>query len=321
MLPVLYEKLGPDLELVAVDMAGHGQSDHKHCTGYALTDYAADALLIADALGWARFTLVGHSLGGLAASVAAGTQPDRIVRLVMLDISGPNGQQADEAPEALAKSVAWVAERSTGAKSGGSRLKVFSTMEEAAKQRAEKNIGGPMTVSNAMLMASRGVVEVKGEQSGLIWASDPNLMLPSAQLTPTAADAFMTRIKCPTLVLVSLDGIYQDLLKRGGRTPILQDRRGLFLTHSFGRLFGSYLALVWIALKIGSRVLATFSPKQAAKLEKLARQVREGWRIGARLRAIRPLRFEQLQNGGHHFHMTVPEEAVNAIARWLKSRD
>ena len=50
MLPLLYAQLGPDAELVAIDMAGHGQSDHSD-GGYVLTDYAADALLVADALG------------------------------------------------------------------------------------------------------------------------------------------------------------------------------------------------------------------------------------------------------------------------------
>lgn len=319
MLPLLYAQLGPDAELVAIDMAGHGQSDHSD-GGYVLTDYAADALLVADALGWARFSLVGHSLGGYAASVAAATQPDRIVRLVMLDISGPNGQEADEAPSILAKSVAWVAERSTGAKAGGSRLTVFSSVEEAAKQRAAKNIGGPMTLANAMLMASRGVVSSKGEASGFMWASDPNLLLPPKQmLTPAAAEAFMRSIKCPTLALTSVDGIYNELLKRGGRGARPKGGRGLHLTHAFGRLFGTYLVIMWVAMKIGARLLSPFSPKRAQKLEKFAKGVREGWRCGARLRAIAGLRYEELQSGGHHFHMTVPEEATRVIVQWLKA--
>lgn len=320
MLPLMYKQLGPDSELVAVDMAGHGRSDHREGC-YVLTDYAADALLIADALGWDRFSLVGHSLGGLAAVVAAGTQPERIVRLIMLDISGPNGAQAEDAPATLAKSVAWVAERSTGTKAGGSRLKVFSSTEEAAKQRAEKNIGGPMTLSNALLMASRGVIAAKGtkDEPGFVWASDPNLLLPPRQmLTPDAAEAFLRRIECPTLVLMSVDGIYRELLKRGGRKPILPGSRGLHLTHGFGRLFRTYLVLLWVALKIGSRLLSQFSPKQALKLNKLATGVRDGWRTGDRLRAIRCLRYEELQTGGHHFHMTVPEEASQVIAKWLK---
>merc|ERR1719272_280279 len=40
MLPLLHQQIGPDSELVAIDMAGHGRSDHS-AGDYVLTDYAA----------------------------------------------------------------------------------------------------------------------------------------------------------------------------------------------------------------------------------------------------------------------------------------
>ena len=39
----------------------------------------ADALAAADALGWDRFSLLGHSMGAGIASLVAGTAPERIV--------------------------------------------------------------------------------------------------------------------------------------------------------------------------------------------------------------------------------------------------
>lgn len=316
MLSSFCEQIGQDVDLVAVDMAGHGRSDHRD-SGYLLVDYAMDALLIADALGWSRFSLVGHSLGGYVSSIAAGTQRDRITRLVLLDISLPLGEEAIDAPAALEKSTAWVAERTTGAKAGGSALKVFTSAEEAAKQRAAKNIGGPMSLSNASLIASRGVVPSEG---GVMWASDPKLLQPSRQyLTVQEATAFTQRIRCPTLVLLSADGIYYDLLRRGGKLPISAGSHGIPMMHVFGRPYGAFFFLLWLGLKACARLLSVISLGKAIKIDKFAAKVSKGWRIGSGFRTIPALRYEQVEKGGHHFHMTVPELTSQIISRWLKS--
>jgi len=320
LLPCLQKHIGPDADLVAVDMAGHGRSDHLG-EAYLLVDYAADVLLIADALGWAEMSLVGHSLGGYAASLAAGTQPDRIKRLVLLDIIGPNGRPSEDAPAVLAKSVSWVAERSTGAKAGGSRLRVFPTVEEAAKQRSEKNIGGPMTLSNALLIASRGVVPANGAlEAGFVWASDPRLLRPSLQeLTPSVAVAFLRKIKCPTLVLTSRDGIYREMLRKGSSLAGQRHGSGPPLAHAFGRPFCAWLLLLSVLLQAAARLSALLGfPARQAALKAFARLTCEGWRTGRALRALRLLHYDELPAGGHHLHMTLPEETAGAIARWLR---
>eukprot|EP00747_Dinoflagellata_sp_TGD_P171861 gnl/TRDRNA2_/TRDRNA2_206921_c0_seq1.p1 gnl/TRDRNA2_/TRDRNA2_206921_c0~~gnl/TRDRNA2_/TRDRNA2_206921_c0_seq1.p1 ORF type:complete len:389 (-),score=47.99 gnl/TRDRNA2_/TRDRNA2_206921_c0_seq1:20-1147(-) len=321
MLPIFRETID-SVELVAIDMAGHGHSDHRP-GGYVLVDYAADALLVADALGWANFSIVGHSLGGYAAGIAAGTQPERVTRLVMLDIIGPTGRQAIDAPAVLAKSVSWIAERSAGgAKAGGSRLKVFPTVEEAAKQRSEKNIGGPMTLSNAMLIASRGVVSSQADSAqGFVWASDPRVLAPPTQeITPEVAASFLSSIRCPTLVLLTSDGIYRHLLRAGSRWSRPVGGSGLTLTHALGRPFCGWLFVLWILLRATSRLLSLLPiPARRQAIDAFSYRVREGWRLGCRLRAIRDLRYEEMATGGHHFHMTVPVEATRVITEWLKT--
>src|SRR5690606_29151668 len=52
--------------------------------------FAQDLLALADQLGWARFSLVGHSMGGMIAQEMALRAPDRIERLVLMDTNhGP----------------------------------------------------------------------------------------------------------------------------------------------------------------------------------------------------------------------------------------
>src|SRR5512137_909861 len=54
----------PELNLIALDFAGHGRSSHypQGAHYHGLFDIQ-DVLAVADQLGWQRFNLIGHSMG------------------------------------------------------------------------------------------------------------------------------------------------------------------------------------------------------------------------------------------------------------------
>ena len=54
----------PELDMVALDFAGHGESDHRPpgVHYHPITDIQ-DVLAVADQLGWRTFNLIGHSMG------------------------------------------------------------------------------------------------------------------------------------------------------------------------------------------------------------------------------------------------------------------
>lgn len=80
----------PGIRLVALDLAGHGLSQHRHPTaGYEFVEWVPDVLWAATALGWDRFAILGHSLGAGIAPLVAAAAPDRLDRLVLLDGLGP----------------------------------------------------------------------------------------------------------------------------------------------------------------------------------------------------------------------------------------
>jgi len=59
----------PDLGLVAIDLPGHGHSAHlPPGTQYNTPGAICHVLDVADALGWDRFVLLGHSMGAGIAS-------------------------------------------------------------------------------------------------------------------------------------------------------------------------------------------------------------------------------------------------------------
>lgn len=69
---------------VAPDLRGHGASDHPAAEeAYTFEILAADVLALAGALGWDRFALVGHSMGGGIAQLVALDHPERLTRLVL----------------------------------------------------------------------------------------------------------------------------------------------------------------------------------------------------------------------------------------------
>lgn len=68
------------------DQRGHGKS-FKPVQGYQPEDYAADLLQILQALGWEKVILVGHSMGGRNALCFAHQYPEKLEKLVIVDIS------------------------------------------------------------------------------------------------------------------------------------------------------------------------------------------------------------------------------------------
>ncbi|WP_426571638.1 alpha/beta fold hydrolase [Aquihabitans sp. McL0605] len=72
--------------VVAPDLRGHGDSDQPAEEElYSLGTYATDLFTLADDLDWARFSMVGHSMGGMVAQEMVLRSPDRIERLVLMD--------------------------------------------------------------------------------------------------------------------------------------------------------------------------------------------------------------------------------------------
>jgi pimeloyl-ACP methyl ester carboxylesterase len=71
---------------VAPDLRGHGESSKPEIEeAYSLEVMAADAFALADALGWGRFVLLGHSMGGMVAQIMALKEPGRLRGLVLMN--------------------------------------------------------------------------------------------------------------------------------------------------------------------------------------------------------------------------------------------
>ncbi len=87
---------------VAPDLRGHGASSQPGDEAdYSLATFAADAWALVDGLGWDRFALLGHSMGGMVAQHLVLERPARIERLVLMDTCAGPAQGIDEATVAV----------------------------------------------------------------------------------------------------------------------------------------------------------------------------------------------------------------------------
>ena len=69
---------------VAADLPGHGSGPHPDGP-YSLAGFADHIAAVADRLGWERFVLLGHSMGGMAAQLFALENPERVRALVLMN--------------------------------------------------------------------------------------------------------------------------------------------------------------------------------------------------------------------------------------------
>ena len=66
-----------------VDFRGYGQSRNQ-AGAHTMAEISADAVALADHLGWKRFHVVGHSMGGTTARYVAGVRPDLVASVTSI---------------------------------------------------------------------------------------------------------------------------------------------------------------------------------------------------------------------------------------------
>jgi pimeloyl-ACP methyl ester carboxylesterase len=79
--------LPAQLRCIVPDQRGHGASDRAPDGDYSCAAQVGDLVALLSALAIDRCALVGHSMGGLNALRFAGTWPERVSALVLVDVS------------------------------------------------------------------------------------------------------------------------------------------------------------------------------------------------------------------------------------------
>lgn len=97
--------LQPGHRVIAFDQRGRGESDWDPRHDYYTDTYVSDLKSVVAQLGLDRFSLLGHSMGGINAIVFAAQYPDQVERLVIED-AGPGAFEASAGATRIRKELA-----------------------------------------------------------------------------------------------------------------------------------------------------------------------------------------------------------------------
>ena len=184
--------LAPQFRVIALELPGHGHSDHLPAgAGYHFLDYVRAVLATLDALELPRCSLLGHSLGAGIASLTAAAVPERIERLHLIEGLGPLGDDGTHTLQRYRDAL-------TKPPADGKALRVFRDVEQAARARA---MASGLDAQLARLIMERGLRETGG---GWQWRSDPRLVRPTAiRLAESQIRALLAGIEAPTALLLA----------------------------------------------------------------------------------------------------------------------
>lgn len=180
-----------DFRLIAIDLPGHGLSDHLlPGTYFHMVDYVADVINIIDYFNLEQCAILGHSLGAGIGSMVAGVIPDRISALALIDGIGPLTINENKLPDMLHKAIAEYAHLPN------KKLTHYANKQEAIQARLSAS---KMNVSSVECLVDRGL---KAVQDGFIWSTDPKLLCtPLFMFSESQAIPFLNNISCNTCLL------------------------------------------------------------------------------------------------------------------------
>lgn len=185
--------------LLALELPGHGHSDHlPHSAHYHLTDNLHYLTAVADAMGWPRFILLGHSMGAAIACLAAAAMPQRIIGLSLIDGLGPIALTPQQ-------EVARLRQRFAGSEASRAR-RPFSDIATAASAR-RRHSRFPITVEAAAMIVERNLCL---EADGYYWRYDARLQEPSTHYySEEQVAGILNAIDVPALLLSAEQGALQ----------------------------------------------------------------------------------------------------------------
>ncbi|MFW6087666.1 MAG: alpha/beta fold hydrolase [Myxococcota bacterium] len=201
---------------VAFDFRGHGETDWVATGGYYhFPDYTLDLHELLPQVADGPVHLLGHSMGGTVACMYAGTVPERVRTLTLVEGLGPPAFPTDQTPD---KFRTWFDTVKRA------RTREPRTMPDLDAAVARMRMQNPdLSAELGRFLASKATRPAE-DGSGRLWRFDP--LHRSTSPLPFRLDMFRTflsRIEAPVLVLAGANGF--RLEDEGQRLAWIGDAR------------------------------------------------------------------------------------------------
>ena len=183
------------LHVFAPDLRGFGGSEWIPRGGYYhFADYVFDVADLIDAVSpGAPVVLVGHSMGGTVASMYAGTFPDRVALLALLEGVGPPAMPDSISPDRF---KSWI----EGVRATRARGDKTMSLDEAVRRLSQNH---PQVPPEVLRLRAEQLTKEASDGSGRrVWGFDPLHRTTSpVAFAVERWKAHAARITAPTLIV------------------------------------------------------------------------------------------------------------------------
>lgn len=191
------------IRLIAIDLIGHGRSDHRpEAMPYYIWDNVTDLHAVLDALSFKKVSLIGHSMGASIAMLFAGSFPEKVDCLMLIEGLAPLFYEEEHLPQLFADAVI---KRS---KMVSKTLRPYSNYEDAIQARM--NGRWPVSREAAEALLERGLSKT---EKGYIWSNDPKLMMPSlVRFSFSQISSFVKSVRSEAIVIRGSNGAADSII-------------------------------------------------------------------------------------------------------------
>ncbi|WP_411358679.1 alpha/beta fold hydrolase [Pseudidiomarina salilacus] len=189
-------------QLIALDWAGHGHSDHRPAGNYyPFLDYVYDVVQLAERQQWQSFHVIGHSMGGYAANLLAGVRPDLLLSLTIIEAFGLLTSPAEKILEDLRQSF------KSRSLQQQKRRPHYPDLATAVQARLQ---AGDFSELLAALLVHRGIEQLA--ENDFRFRADGQLRTKSPlRMSTDQVSAILQAIACPMQLILGSSGHRKQL--------------------------------------------------------------------------------------------------------------
>jgi pimeloyl-ACP methyl ester carboxylesterase len=213
--------LRDDFHVFAIDLRGHGNSQHAPGALYTIAEHVLDLSALADVINPksndAPIYIIGHSLGGIVSTVYTGVFPERVKKLVSIEGLGPPPNHHVHAP-ASQRMRRWVdGIRKTEKREPHS----YPDLNAAVNRMKEANPHLSDDVARHLTLHGTNW----NSDGSLIWKFD-NFARPFPPFGHNIEDMreMFSQITCPVLLFWGMESWAQDP-EKDGRASVIKNHR------------------------------------------------------------------------------------------------
>ena len=203
-------------QCIAVDFRGHGDSDWMPpVSHYNFTDYVVDCSGLIQDIGFEKFSIIGHSLGGAVAMLLACLPEINLSKLILLDSFGPLPYDPKEYPNRYYKAAKQCL--------APSRLKQFEDREKMLELAAKKHLSNNPEVARRIAEDNIKVLE----EGQFTWKFDPRLKnFTPVRMPESMIEILLKDINCPVRAILSKKGyLFIDIEILKSRQEFISDSK------------------------------------------------------------------------------------------------